>query len=199
MATPGAPSVLALAPAPGHLRALHTAAATARSDTEMGEASEGGITDRPGVEGYDGDYPLEDYESDKEDKEADAKRSVDEKRAVDVAAESAFGMIAQSYVLAADIVKAQNVPAEMVNKSVTHILKHAAAMHDVIGADLDRVVKKARAAESARTKANVRKQREREKLKAKLTAGSDAGGAGPSGTGGEGGEGGAGGAAAAAK
>jgi len=195
MATPGAPSVLALAPAPGHLRALHTAAATARSDTEMGEASEGGITDRPGVEGYDGDYVLEDYES---DKEADAKRSVDEKRAVDVAAESAFGMIAQSYVLAADIVKAQNVPAEMVNKSVTHILKHAAAMHDVIGADLDRVVKKARAAESARTKANVRKQKEREKLKAKLTAGGGEGGAGPSGTGGEGGEGGAGGAAAAA-
>ena len=195
MATPGAPSALALAPAPGHLRALHTAAATARSDTEMGEASEGGITDRPGVEGYDGDYPLEDYES---DKEADAKRSVDEKRAVDVAAESAFGMIAQSYVLAADIVKAQNVPAEMVNKSVTHILKHAAAMHDVIGADLDRVVKKARAAESARTKANVRKQKEREKLKTKLAAGGGAGGAGPSGTGGEGGEGGAGGAAAAA-
>jgi len=195
MATPGAPSALALAPAPGHLRALHTAAATARSDTEMGEASEGGITDRPGVQGYDGDYVLEDYES---DKEADAKRSVDEKRAVDVAAESAFGMIAQSYVLAADIVKAQNVPAEMVNKSVTHILKHAAAMHDVIGADLDRVVKKARAAESARTKANVRKQKEREKLKAKLTAGGGEGGAGPSGTGGEGGEGGAGGAAAAA-
>jgi len=195
MATPGAPSVLALAPAPGHLRALHTAAATARSDTEMGEASEGGITDRPGVEGYDGDYVLEDYES---DKEADAKRSVDEKRAVDVAAESAFGMIAQSYVLAADIVKAQNVPAEMVNKSVTHILKHAAAMHDVIGADLDRVVKKARAAESARNKASIRKQKEREKLKTKLAAGGGAGGAGPSGTGGEGGEGGAGGAAAAA-